>query len=79
MYQPKGIITMQKTIQINPTHSDQRAVTTPTGGLPVRTNLRAGLAWDDLDDQAKALWEKLTGAVNTAVAGTSGDSSSTAA
>ena len=26
------------------------------GGLPVRTDLRAGLAWDDLDDQAAALW-----------------------
>ncbi len=37
------------------------------GGLPVRTNLRAGLAWDDLDDQAQALWQQLTSAVtNTA-------------
>ena len=36
------------------------------GGLPVRTNLRAGLAWDDLDDQAAALWGKLTGAVSSA-------------
>jgi hypothetical protein len=36
------------------------------GGLRVRTNLRAGLAWDDLDDQAKALWGKLTGAVSSA-------------
>ena len=36
------------------------------GGLPVRTNLRAGLAWDDLDDQAKALWGKLTSAVSSA-------------
>ena len=35
-------------------------------GLPVRTNLRAGLAWDDLDDQAAALWGKLTGAVSSA-------------
>jgi hypothetical protein len=34
------------------------------GGLAVRTNLRAGLAWDDLDDQAAALWDKLTGAVS---------------
>jgi hypothetical protein len=32
----------------------------PHGGLPVRTTLRAGLAWDDLDDQAQALWDKLT-------------------
>ncbi|MEZ4860197.1 MAG: hypothetical protein R3C14_02765 [Caldilineaceae bacterium] len=35
-------------------------------GLPVRTNLRAGLAWDDLDDQAKALWNQLTSAVSSA-------------
>lgn len=35
------------------------------GGLAVRTNLRAGLAWDDLDDQAAALWGKLTSAVST--------------
>ena len=35
-------------------------------GLPVRTNLRAGLAWDDLDDQAAAWWSKLTGAVSSA-------------
>lgn len=36
------------------------------GGLPVRTNLRAGLAWDDLDDQAAAFWGKLKGAVSSA-------------
>lgn len=33
------------------------------GGLPVRTNLRAGLAWDDLDDQAVSLFNKLKDAV----------------
>lgn len=33
------------------------------GGLPVRTNLRAGLAWDDLDDQAISLFNKLKDAV----------------
>lgn len=36
------------------------------GGLPVRTNLRAGLAWDDLDDQAAAWWNKLSSAVSNA-------------
>lgn len=36
-----------------------------TGGLAVRTNLRAGLALDDLDDQAKALWDKLTSALSS--------------
>ncbi|MEZ4664709.1 MAG: hypothetical protein R2911_44820 [Caldilineaceae bacterium] len=30
------------------------------GGLRMRTDLRAGLAWDDLDDQAKELWSNLT-------------------
>lgn len=30
------------------------------GGLSIRTGLRAGLAWDDLDDQAQALWSNLT-------------------
>ncbi len=40
------------------------------GGLPVRTQLRAGLAWDDLDDQAKALWGKLTSAVSSATSST---------
>ncbi|MFN8495344.1 MAG: hypothetical protein U0350_47540 [Caldilineaceae bacterium] len=32
--------------------------------LAVRTNLRAGLAWGDLDEQAKALYDKITGAVS---------------
>jgi hypothetical protein len=40
------------------------------GGLPVRSHLRAGLAWDDIDDQAKALWGKLTTAVSGATSGT---------
>lgn len=31
-----------------------------SGGIPVRTNLRAGLTVDDLDDRGKALWGKLT-------------------
>ncbi len=37
------------------------------GGLPVRTNLRAGLAWDDLDDQAISLFNQLKDAVAGAV------------
>jgi len=53
------------------------------GGLPVRTNLRAGLAWDDLDDQATALWNKLSSAVSNAAgtltATTGGDASKPAA
>jgi hypothetical protein len=45
--------------------------------LPVRTNLRAGLAWDDLDDQAKALWNSLTGAVSNAANSVTGSTTST--
>jgi len=28
--------------------------------LTVRSNLRGGLAWDQLDDQAAAFWKQLT-------------------
>ena len=49
------------------------------GGLPVRTNLRAGLAWDDLDDQAAALWSKLTDAVSNVTSAVSGDTATTTA
>lgn len=46
-------------------HSQGRqSLPTPVcGGLPVRTNLRAGLAWDDLDDQAISLFNQLKEAV----------------
>lgn len=49
--------------------NDQEApnIPSPAGGLPVRTDLRAGLAWDDLDDQAKNLWNQLSSAVSNAV------------
>jgi len=50
---------MKKTTQITK-RPNECALLPPVGGLPVRTNLRAGLAWDDLDDQASALWSKLT-------------------
>ena len=46
----------------------------PHGGPPVRTNLRAGLAWDDLDDQAQALWDKLTKTVTSATKALTGNS-----
>jgi hypothetical protein len=60
----------------------QPAVTPATSskGFLVRTNLRASLAWDDLDDKAKALWSQLTNTVSnatTALTG-SGDSSKSA-
>ncbi|MCX6044243.1 MAG: hypothetical protein NT075_03970 [Chloroflexi bacterium] len=50
-----NVVTKQKMEQTQPAS---------LGGLPVRTHLRAGLAWDDVDDQAKALWGKLTSAVS---------------
>lgn len=43
-----------------PQHLPQRS------GLAVRTNLRAGLAWDDLDDKAKEWWNSLTSTVSNA-------------
>ncbi len=57
---------MKTTTQISHTRRDERAIDALRGGLPVRTNLRAGLAWDDLDDKAKDLWNSLTGAVSNA-------------
>ena len=55
-------------MMINAVNKQQLEQTQPMslGGLPVRTHLRAGLAWDDLDDKAKDLWGKLTGAVSSA-------------
>jgi len=38
------------------------------GGLPVYTNLRAGLGWAEVSDQGQALWGKLTNAVAGATA-----------
>jgi hypothetical protein len=51
--------------------------TPATGGLRVRTNLRAGLAWDDLDDQAAALWSKLTNSIASLTNSSSSDSGTT--
>ena len=41
--------------------------TSNSNSLRVRTNLRAGLAWDELDDKAGEWWNKLTSAVSGAV------------
>ena len=54
---------MQKkngTINVQEQRSDAPVV---QGGLAVRTNLRAGLAWDELDDQAISLFNQLKDAV----------------
>lgn len=50
---------------------------THLGGLPMQTNLRAGLAWDDLDDQAAALWQQLTSSVSKAISGLNAGNSDT--
>lgn len=67
---------MKKATQISHTGRDERVVNV-SGGLPVRTNLRAGLAWDDLDDQAKSLWNSLTGAISGAVNSVTGGETTT--
>lgn len=67
---------MSKQNQINHSRRNEQT-TTVAGGLAVRTNLRAGLAWDDLDDQAAALWSKLTSAVSGAVSSVTDSATST--
>jgi hypothetical protein len=47
-----------------------------SNSLRVRTNLRAGLAWDDLDDKASEWWNKLTSAVSGAVSNLTGGNKS---
>ncbi|MEZ4678310.1 MAG: hypothetical protein R2932_29255 [Caldilineaceae bacterium] len=46
-----------------------------TGGLRLRTDLRAGLSWDNLDDQAQQLWSNLTNALSSLTGGTDTSSS----
>ncbi len=60
----KGISTMMALLEHQNQSTDPKLAV--LGGLPVRTNLRAGLALDDLDDKAKELWGKLTSAVSGA-------------
>ena len=43
---------------------DRQPTAAVAGGLAVRTNLRAGFALADLDDQVKAMWDKLTNTVS---------------
>jgi len=52
---------------------ENRARNVGQGGLAVRTNLRAGLAWDDLDDKALELWNSLTTAVSNAAQSITGE------
>jgi hypothetical protein len=78
-FRRKGTENMQKPIQISHKRRDEYTVNAPRGGLPVHTNLRAGLAWDDLDDKAKELWNSLTGAVSNTVSSVTGSTPSTTA
>ena len=66
-------------MMINALNKQQLEQTQPMslGGLPVRTNLRAGSTWDDIGEQAKALWSKLTSAVSGATSSTPSTASTT--
>ena len=66
---------MKQTTQATTPHCQtEHNATIPVGGLAMRTDLRAGLAWDDLNDKAQELWGNLTNAVSNLASGT--DSSS---
>jgi hypothetical protein len=54
---------MQKKTVTSNVQNQQATAPIVQGGLAVRTNLRAGLAWDDLDDQAISLFNQLKDAV----------------
>lgn len=56
----------------------QTKQTEVTGGLPVRTNVRAGLTMDDVTNQAQSLWNQLTQAVTNAVNSVTGSSGTSA-
>ncbi|MCB0063661.1 MAG: hypothetical protein KDE19_16170 [Caldilineaceae bacterium] len=61
---------MKQTPQTTPSpFPAERTATNPVGGLTVRTDLRAGLAWDDLDDKAQELWSNLTNTINNLTTG----------
>ncbi|MCB0087812.1 MAG: hypothetical protein KDE54_07855 [Caldilineaceae bacterium] len=51
-----------------------RRIHTQAGGLAIRTDLRAGLAWDDLDDQAQELWSNLASSLSGLTGGTEASS-----
>lgn len=63
-------IASQRTSTPTPiTPIDANKATMPTGGLPMRTDLRAGLAWDDLDDKAQELFNNLTNTLSGLLGG----------
>ena len=46
-------------------HSQRDEAIAPVAGLPIRTDICAGLAWDDVGDKAQELWGNLSGAVRS--------------
>jgi hypothetical protein len=57
---------MQTQTKMNHMRRNLRDANAPIGDLPVRTNLRAGLAWDDPDDHAIAVWYQVKEAASSA-------------
>ena len=72
----KGNAIMQNKIQATTNHHATPNLLS-AGGLPVRTNLRAGSTWDDIGDQTKALWGKLTNAVSSSTPSAASTASTT--
>lgn len=60
-------ITQLTNQQLTVTKRPNNAVRPLAGGLPVRTGLRAGLTWDDLDNKAKELLNSVTSAVSNTI------------
>ncbi len=60
---------MKNSTEITINQINDKKALAPTGGLLVRTGLRAGLAWDDLDDKAQELWGSLTSSLSSLTGG----------
>ncbi len=66
MKQTKRVDTPENS-PIEPTAQNRLPV---VSGVPIRTDLRAGLAWDDLDNEAKQLWSNLSNTLRGFTGGT---------
>lgn len=76
MTQPNKVIA-ETARQCNPAEGnsvEEQQTPMNVGGLRVRTDLRAGLAWDDLDDQAQQLWGNLTNMLSNLTGGADSNS-----
>lgn len=65
-------------VKKNHTHPATRQSIVP-GGLPVRTDLRAGLSIEEIQQQLSDLWNQLPNSVASAFSNLTGGSSSTTA